>query len=129
MCKNKIKAKYELAKAAKVGDIINCPSCNTPFEKTHYQQAFCKTKGKTKCKDKYWNTVTPEKRNNTTRISPASAAWLNATYGSDYNLSQRQLDIKDRRQLSLEADISWDEHQCHVERCQFCECIVCRCAD
>ena len=68
----KIKAKYELAKAAKVGEDCICPSCGTQFEKTNYQQAFCKTRGKTKCKDKYWNTVTSEKRNNTTRISPAS---------------------------------------------------------
>lgn len=72
----KIKAKYELAKAAKIGDNCICPSCGAEFEKTNYQQAFCKTRGKTKCKDKYWNTVTPDKRNNTTRISPASAAYL-----------------------------------------------------
>lgn len=71
----KIKAKYETAKAAKVGETCICPSCGTEFEKIYYQQAFCKIRGKTKCKDKYWNTVTPSKRNNTTRISPASAAW------------------------------------------------------
>lgn len=73
---SKIKAKYELAKAAKVGDTCVCPSCGTSFVKTNYQQAFCKSKSGTKCKDKYWNTVIPEKRCNTTRISPASAAWL-----------------------------------------------------
>jgi hypothetical protein len=72
----RIKAKYELSKAAKVGDNCICPSCGSHFEKTNYQQAFCKTKGKTVCKDKYWNTVIPEKRNNTTRISPASASYL-----------------------------------------------------
>jgi hypothetical protein len=41
-----------------------------------YQQAFCKSRSGTKCKDKYWNTVDPNKRNNTTRISPASTKWL-----------------------------------------------------
>ena len=46
------------------------------LKKTNYQQAFCKTKSGTKCKDKYWNTVTPTKRNNKTRISPASARWM-----------------------------------------------------
>lgn len=71
-----IKVKYELAKSAKVGEHCICPSCGTEFKKTNYQQAFCKSKSKTKCKDKYWNTVTPEKRNNTTRISPASASYL-----------------------------------------------------
>ena len=72
----KIKQLYDNAKSAKVGDNCKCPSCGTEFIKTNYQQAFCKTKSGTKCKDKYWNTVTPEKRNNTTRISPASAFYL-----------------------------------------------------
>ena len=71
----KLKEKYELSKKAKVGDTCTCPSCNTEFIKENYQQAFCKTKRKTWCKDKYWNTVTPNKRNNTTRISPASKRW------------------------------------------------------
>lgn len=71
----KIKARYELNKSAKVGAKCICPSCGTSFIKQNYQQAFCKTKGGTICKDKYWNTVDPKKRNNTTRISPANAAW------------------------------------------------------
>ena len=74
----KIKERYKVNKAAKVGEQITCPSCGTVFTKTNYQQAFCKTKGGTKCKDKYWNTVDPKKRNNTTRISPASAAYMAA---------------------------------------------------
>jgi len=71
-----IRATYKTNKSAKIGDICYCPSCGQQFKKEHYQQAFCKTKSGTKCKDKYWNTVTPEKRNNTTRISPASAAFM-----------------------------------------------------
>lgn len=72
----KMKERYELNKKANVFDKCICPSCGTKFIKSHYQQAFCKTKGKTVCKDKYWNTVTPTKRNNTTHISPASQRWL-----------------------------------------------------
>lgn len=72
----RMKKAYTLAKASKVGDTCTCPSCGTQFVKTNYQQAFCRAKGGTVCKDKYWNTVTPTKRNNTTRISPASAAFL-----------------------------------------------------
>ena len=72
----KIKARYELNKKAKVGDECICPSCGTKFTKTNYQQAFCKSKSGTICKDKYWNTVTPQKRCNTTRISPASRAYM-----------------------------------------------------
>lgn len=71
----KIKALYAAAKAAKVGETCTCPSCDSIFVKTNYQQAFCKTKGNTVCKDRYWNIVTPTKRNNTTRISPASASY------------------------------------------------------
>jgi hypothetical protein len=70
------KEKYLLSKNAKVGDKCICPSCNSVFVKEHYQQAFCKTKGGTICKDKYWNTVTPTKYNNTTRISPANAFYM-----------------------------------------------------
>ena len=84
----KIKTRYKLNKDAKVGEKLTCPSCGKEFTKTHYQQAFCKSKGGTVCKDKYWNTVTPNKRNNTTRISPASAAWmernLNYQHDEDY---------------------------------------------
>lgn len=72
----KIRERYKTNKEAKVGDSCTCPSCGTEFVKGNYQQAFCKSKGKTKCKDKYWNTVTPNKRNNTTRISPASARFM-----------------------------------------------------
>jgi hypothetical protein len=71
-----MKARYKLNKETKVGEMCVCPSCGTKFKKTNYQQAFCKSKPKTQCKDKYWNTVTPQKRNNTTRISPASARFL-----------------------------------------------------
>lgn len=76
-----IKDKYIASKNAKVGDKCICPSCNTHFVKTHYAQAFCKSKSGTKCKDKYWNTVDPKKRNNTTRISPASAAYMERNEG------------------------------------------------
>lgn len=43
--------------------------------KKKQQQAFCGSRGDTKCKDRYWNTVDPNKRNNTTRTSPASKRW------------------------------------------------------
>ena len=72
----RIKERYAINKAAKVGEVLICPSCGESFVKTCYQQAFCKTKKGTVCKDKYWNTVTPQKRCNTTRISPANAAYM-----------------------------------------------------
>lgn len=72
----KTRARYSLNKKANIGDECICPSCNTKFIKTNKQQVFCRTKGGSVCKDKYWNYVTPNKRNNTTRISPASARYM-----------------------------------------------------
>lgn len=71
-----LKALYKTAKDSIVGSTCKCPSCGTLFVKQNYQQTFCKTKGGTVCKDNYWNNVTPCKRNNKTRISPASAAFM-----------------------------------------------------
>lgn len=79
----KLKARYQLNKETKVGTECICPSCGEKFIKQSYQQVFCKTKAGTQCKDKYWNTVTPTKKNNTTRISPASEKWLTSHMGSD----------------------------------------------
>ena len=70
--KKRLLQAYSVSKSAKVGDTCICPSCGTKFVKTNYQQAFCKSE----CKDFYWNNVTPNKRCNRTRISPASARWL-----------------------------------------------------
>lgn len=67
-----LREKYRISKSAKVGELTVCPSCGELFVKVTKQQAFCKTKGGTVCKDKYWNTVIPTKRNNTTRVSPAN---------------------------------------------------------
>ena len=68
---------YTLNKVCKVGAECNCPGCGEKFIKKTYSQAFCRTKNNTQCKDKYWNQVDPNKRNNKTRISPASQIWLN----------------------------------------------------
>ena len=82
----KIRDRYILNKTASVGDGCICPSCGEEFKKTSYQQVFCKSKTGTTCKDKYWNTVTPTKRNNTTRISPASARYMATRHAErEYN--------------------------------------------
>jgi hypothetical protein len=70
---------YMIAKCAKVGEFIQCPACGRRFIKKTYNQIFCtnaKTKIRNNCKDRYWNNIDPKKRCNTTRISPASAAWM-----------------------------------------------------
>jgi hypothetical protein len=52
---------YDIAKAAKVGDMIACPNCRKMHKKTTYHKIFCNNQkthpGKRSCKDRYWNTV------------------------------------------------------------------------
>jgi hypothetical protein len=71
----KARARYALNKAAGVGTDLTCPACGSLFTKKRKDQAFCRNRPGTECKDTYWNTVTPTKRNNVTRISPANAAY------------------------------------------------------
>lgn len=59
-----LKHRYEQAKEAEVGSLIFCAMCGTPIRKTTYHKAFCsnqKTGGRHNCKDRYWNTVDPER--------------------------------------------------------------------
>lgn len=96
---------YNQNKAAKVGTECKCPSCGTKFIKNNYQQAFCKSKQGTKCKDKYWNTVDPSKRNNTTRISPANARWQ----AMQHEERQARRDFYDEHPFSSEGLGQWDD--------------------
>ena len=67
------------AQEASIGSEIKCPSCGTMHVKKSYNTIFCKSKGGSVCKDNYWNNVDHKKRNNKTRISPASKAYMNRT--------------------------------------------------
>ncbi len=95
--KKKLNKLYLLSKEAKVGETVTCPSCSSLFVKINHQQAFCKTQGGTVCKDNFWNNVTPTKRNNTTRISPASAAYMAEHKREYFN--------------DFDDDPSWDAHK------------------
>ena len=55
-----LKERYVLAKEAKTGSNIVCPSCGNIHKKTTYQKVFCNS---TICKDHYWNNVDNRKRN------------------------------------------------------------------
>ena len=65
----KAKVTYEKAKAAKVGDKIMCAVCGKIFVKKTYNQAFCRSKGKANCKDRYWNTVSTTRRERALQFS------------------------------------------------------------
>ncbi len=106
----KLKTAYELAKNAKVGDGVYCPSCGSKFIKTNYQSAFCKTKDGTICKDKYWNTVTPTKRNNKTRISPASAR-NSRLWNMNNDAYEDVFTHRHDQDRDYDDDPSWDAHK------------------
>ncbi len=69
-------ARYEAAKAAKTGTMIECACCAKQFKKASHQQAFCSNKGRNNCKDVFWNRASPER---TQRAKDAS--------GQDWNSS------------------------------------------
>jgi hypothetical protein len=64
-----MRARYAVAKAAKVGTVIECACCGKQVLKTSYQMAFCSNGknrknqllGNNNCKDRYWN-LTDDKR-------------------------------------------------------------------
>lgn len=94
-----LKRLYRISKTARVGEMVICPSCSVSFEKTNYQQVFCKSLNGTVCKDHYWNNVTPTKRNNTTRISPANARFM------------EENGIGEEKFNDFDDDQSWDAHK------------------
>jgi len=128
-----MKVRYNINKKAKVGEDLICPSCGSRFTKTHYAQAFCKSKNGTKCKDKYWNTVTPEKRNNTTRISPANAAYYAANLGPDNYARKRGFPSHEAMEEAYAMeDFSWDAHGgVELAICKLCglRSDFCRCGE
>ena len=85
-----LKTKYDESKNAKVGDTCQCPTCGTKFVKSNVQQAFCRSRSGTQCKDYYWNNVIPSKRNNTTRISPANARYYREVIEPNQNFDDDQ---------------------------------------
>lgn len=107
MSKNKVsQGRYQNNRQAKIGDQCVCPSCRTRFIKESYHQVFCKSKPGTQCKDKYWNTVTPCKRNNSTRISPASERWLKKNRRTDHFAAEDGFLLRHR---NPEEVAEWDE--------------------
>lgn len=100
MSKPNLKALYLISKSAKVGEECKCPTCSTLFIKTNQQQAFCKSKSGTYCKDWYWNNVTQNKRNNITRISPANASYY-------HNV----IEPKQIEKEFYDDDQGWDSHK------------------
>ena len=59
---NTMEIAYDLAKSAKVGSMITCPSCGVVFKKKSYQQVFSSNKGRGNCKDRFWNIVPSNRR-------------------------------------------------------------------
>lgn len=119
--KKLLKAAYDAAKAAPMQSNIICPSCGTVHVKTNYQSVFCKSKGGTVCKDNYWNNVTPTKRNNTTRISPANAAYKANVILPQIAAERGFPSVEAMRNYVDDFDGSWDAHgAATVLPCEWC---------
>lgn len=52
-------SRYNAAKAAKVKEVVYCPTCNKRHLKTTYHNIFCENP---KCKDTYWNAISDNRR-------------------------------------------------------------------
>lgn len=67
-----MKTQYDANRAAKVGSKLSCPVCGASFLKTTYHKVFCSNqkthRGKSSCKDQYWNSATPERMARTIRV-------------------------------------------------------------
>lgn len=58
----KMLQQYNDNKSTKTGEMIKCACCGKKIKKKSYQTQFCRNKGRGNCKDKYWNTVSCERR-------------------------------------------------------------------
>lgn len=121
----KRKEQYKLNKSAKVGETIVCPICKETFVKKSYQQAFCCGT----CKDKYWNDKKdrhkdPDYYRKYNKKHPERFSGL---LGLGFSRAEREhnealyhlaTDEGFRDYVNhgaLDADGSWDEHNCHVD--------------
>lgn len=83
----KMSERYNKNKDEKIKMVCICPSCGSKFTKNTKAQVFCRTQSGSKCRDKYWNTVDPTKRNNRTRISPQREIFLQKVVDDDHPFS------------------------------------------
>lgn len=66
---NNMERRYYDNKRSEVGTTIRCACCGRRLLKKSYQTQFCSNKGKSNCKDKYWNNVSDERRERSHRFS------------------------------------------------------------
>lgn len=115
-----MKYHYNLAKTAKTGSEIICPACNHRHTKTSYQKVFCSNKGNRNCKDKFWNTVDPEKR---CRKTPYFEDVIMPAIAKERGFP----DVQTMREYVDETDAL----SVSVENCEWCglRAEYCRCCD
>ena len=54
--------RYNIIKAAPKGTRCTCPGCGKIITKNAYNTIFCSNKGPHNCKDRFWTSVRPERR-------------------------------------------------------------------
>jgi len=135
--KKQLKALYIIAKESKVGDVVICPSCETPFKKEHYQSVFCKSKGKRVCNDAYWNTVDERKRNRKNsaahyrKYNVGDKSWRNRL-GDSYAQERGFPSYDEMIETYNNEDGSWDAHGgAEISICNICNLRAdyCRCGE
>lgn len=123
---------YAACKETNIGQTMTCPGCGKEIIKSSYHHTFCDQT----CKDRYWNTIDPKKKN---RKHPRS-------HYNKYNVGEKSYAVRlgdadalrrgypshaDMIDSHLDDDGSWDAHQGHVEPCEWCGMMpqYCRCCD
>ena len=127
---SEMQQQYAIAKEIKVGGRFKCPACSSLLTKKSYQHTFCGPK----CKDLYWNNVDPRKKNNRTRISPASSRWM-LIQGAKRDSRAMQHGYPDHKSMvesQMMDDPSWDAGGgIYLEPCEICGMVgeFCQCVE
>lgn len=124
---------YEIAKNSIVGDVVICPSCETPFKKTNYQSVFCKSKGKRVCNDRFWNTIDKNKRDKRRydKYNVGDKSFI-ARLGDSYAKSKGYPSYEEMIDNQAMDDPSWSSHGgIEISICRICDLRAdyCRCGE
>lgn len=133
LTKKQMIAIYKMCKHSEVGEEMRCPGCGKIITKKSYQHKFCNQQ----CKDHYWNTVDPRKKN---RHNPPShyrkynvgeKSYANRL-GKAEALKRGYPTYEDMLDAEAMDDPSWESGGgVYVERCPRCGMVYqhCRCPE
>jgi len=126
-------AVYKMCDLTKVGGEMRCPGCGEIIIKKTYQHKFCGQQ----CKDRYWNTVDPRKKNRKNSSSHyrkynVGEKSYASRLGDAAAIKQGYPSYDDMIEAEAMDDPSWESGGgVYVERCSRCGMAYehCRCPD